>query len=262
MSLPFFTNDNKDCSICLSSIDKNTEKELTCNHIFHDNCITEWLKNKNSCPMCRAVVEIILPKTNIIIIPPDLIPPDLPPTYLPSTRINRYNCSIQKIKKCWIILFILVSFGYLCSTVYNLYASIITSNYINNIIKDLNETELGNHNKNTNNQYILVGYDIFYFCIFIIINYALLNKTYNNIQYYSCCCSCGELGLYAFLAILYISNLIIRFSFISNLNSYLNDSIFNFDKSYASNLNNSLIFFGSFFGFKIFIGLIAVFKSM
>ena len=27
--------------------------KLECSHLFHKNCILEWLKNKNTCPICR-----------------------------------------------------------------------------------------------------------------------------------------------------------------------------------------------------------------
>lgn len=41
------------CSICLEEMYKEI-KETICNHIFHKECIEEWIKNnKNSCPLCR-----------------------------------------------------------------------------------------------------------------------------------------------------------------------------------------------------------------
>ena len=32
--------------------------QLGCNlaHIFHGSCIGEWVKNNNSCPLCRNVI--------------------------------------------------------------------------------------------------------------------------------------------------------------------------------------------------------------
>jgi hypothetical protein len=47
------------CTICLQEYntnDKNKKQyiKLPCNHIFHDSCIIEWLKNYNyKCPICR-----------------------------------------------------------------------------------------------------------------------------------------------------------------------------------------------------------------
>lgn len=44
------------CSICLSY--NNSEKRiLPCNHIFHRNCINEWLIMKKSCPICRTEIN-------------------------------------------------------------------------------------------------------------------------------------------------------------------------------------------------------------
>jgi len=40
-----------ECMICLDSNKINTE--LPCGHRFHSKCITEWLNDKNTCPVCR-----------------------------------------------------------------------------------------------------------------------------------------------------------------------------------------------------------------
>jgi len=49
-------NLNKDCNICLDNIIINQEViELNCNHIFHSNCILEYLKKYNyKCPICKT----------------------------------------------------------------------------------------------------------------------------------------------------------------------------------------------------------------
>ena len=41
-----------ECSICLENID-NFFYITTCNHIFHNKCINNCLKHRNSCPLCR-----------------------------------------------------------------------------------------------------------------------------------------------------------------------------------------------------------------
>ena len=46
-------NYNKFCCICLDNIRYNGI-ELKCNHIFHKNCIEEWKKYNNICPICRS----------------------------------------------------------------------------------------------------------------------------------------------------------------------------------------------------------------
>ncbi len=42
------------CSVCKDDflIEQSLIK-LPCNHIFHDDCILPWLKERNSCPTCR-----------------------------------------------------------------------------------------------------------------------------------------------------------------------------------------------------------------
>eukprot|EP01083_Nonionella_stella_P182413 656383_1 len=48
----------KQCSICLENI--NWKKEYKsimvtpCNHYFHDNCLTQWMVQRLTCPTCRA----------------------------------------------------------------------------------------------------------------------------------------------------------------------------------------------------------------
>lgn len=41
------------CSICLDNIPNSDIKELRCNHKFHRNCINIWLRENNTCPLCR-----------------------------------------------------------------------------------------------------------------------------------------------------------------------------------------------------------------
>ena len=48
----------KECSICLSDIDKNsTIIVLPCNHIYHKNCIISWFNKNKTCPNCRISIE-------------------------------------------------------------------------------------------------------------------------------------------------------------------------------------------------------------
>lgn len=52
-------DDLMDCSICFEPIIKNetTICELKCKHIFCKGCIDQWLKNKSTCPLCRARIK-------------------------------------------------------------------------------------------------------------------------------------------------------------------------------------------------------------
>lgn len=50
---------NKQCSICLDDFEMLSEcKLLKCNHVFHSNCVTEWLSTySHKCPVCRNESE-------------------------------------------------------------------------------------------------------------------------------------------------------------------------------------------------------------
>ena len=43
-----------ECSICLMEVKEGDDTILLpCGHMFHDNCVTKWLKIHNTCPLCR-----------------------------------------------------------------------------------------------------------------------------------------------------------------------------------------------------------------
>lgn len=44
------------CSICLNKLN-NTCRKLKCNHIFHVECIDNWLSDNVTCPMCRDKIS-------------------------------------------------------------------------------------------------------------------------------------------------------------------------------------------------------------
>lgn len=57
---------NPSCAICLENFDSSSEvKQLpTCHHIFHTNCLTEWLLRHGNCPMCRATIPTTEPRSS------------------------------------------------------------------------------------------------------------------------------------------------------------------------------------------------------
>jgi hypothetical protein len=57
---------NPTCTICLENFEPLSEvKQLpTCHHIFHRNCLTEWLHHHNNCPMCRTNISSIQQRLN------------------------------------------------------------------------------------------------------------------------------------------------------------------------------------------------------
>merc|ERR1712087_355042 len=46
---------NKKCSICCTKFKLHGDATMLapCKHIFHDLCILQWLKQNNTCPLCR-----------------------------------------------------------------------------------------------------------------------------------------------------------------------------------------------------------------
>jgi E3 ubiquitin-protein ligase RNF115/126 len=45
---------NLECAICFDDFQLNDKgRRLPCKHIFHEPCITEWLKLHGTCPICR-----------------------------------------------------------------------------------------------------------------------------------------------------------------------------------------------------------------
>ncbi|KAK1417363.1 hypothetical protein QVD17_26490 [Tagetes erecta] len=44
------------CTVCMESL-QSTCKEAPCGHLYHADCITQWLSFRNSCPTCRFNVS-------------------------------------------------------------------------------------------------------------------------------------------------------------------------------------------------------------
>mmetsp|Transcript_6261 Transcript_6261/g.8852 ORF Transcript_6261/g.8852 Transcript_6261/m.8852 type:complete len:207 (+) Transcript_6261:210-830(+) len=57
-SVRSLTNSEPECSICLDQYKTGDTlcwaKSNQCNHIFHEECISEWLKDHEDCPLCRT----------------------------------------------------------------------------------------------------------------------------------------------------------------------------------------------------------------
>ncbi|CDP02915.1 unnamed protein product [Coffea canephora] len=49
-----------DCAICLESFKEGelSRKLPDCNHLFHLNCVDNWLTKKPNCPVCRTRVQL------------------------------------------------------------------------------------------------------------------------------------------------------------------------------------------------------------
>ncbi|KAM7266043.1 hypothetical protein ACFE04_003726 [Oxalis oulophora] len=49
------------CSICLDDFQDGLEvTHMPCNHMFHEDCIIEWLKENRLCPLCRSPLPHIV----------------------------------------------------------------------------------------------------------------------------------------------------------------------------------------------------------
>ena len=46
-----------DCVICLAPLGDEPQKQLVCEHTFHEKCIGEWVEKNGTCPVCRRVVD-------------------------------------------------------------------------------------------------------------------------------------------------------------------------------------------------------------
>jgi len=46
---------DEECPVCLAILAWSTQS-LACGHRFHQKCIHRWLRDKKTCPCCRAAV--------------------------------------------------------------------------------------------------------------------------------------------------------------------------------------------------------------
>lgn len=46
-----------DCIICMGSFDSGECSKMQCGHVFHNTCITDWMKFSSSCPLCRKMAR-------------------------------------------------------------------------------------------------------------------------------------------------------------------------------------------------------------
>ncbi|KAL7093673.1 hypothetical protein ACP275_11G053500 [Erythranthe tilingii] len=49
------------CAVCMEGFQLDGGagggKKVPCGHIFHENCISQWLSGHDSCPLCRGNVS-------------------------------------------------------------------------------------------------------------------------------------------------------------------------------------------------------------
>ena len=54
------------CSICIGERPKEVNIE-SCNHSFCTQCISNWAKKENTCPLCRKKFNVVYNNNNIIV---------------------------------------------------------------------------------------------------------------------------------------------------------------------------------------------------
>jgi hypothetical protein len=46
-----------ECSVCSDDLEENEFGIVPeCKHVFHEECLLEWIKRKNTCPICRQSI--------------------------------------------------------------------------------------------------------------------------------------------------------------------------------------------------------------
>ncbi len=161
------------CSVCLSPL-KIDIKELECKHSFHENCINEWLKAKNSCPLCRTPIVI-----------------ELPPPIITNETNGYINVpQVNYKKKIFIILFFIFVLMNFCSSFY-IYSSIYKIN--NNNITNSEESD-------TYSSSLLILVNIIYIMLYILSCSSLIFTKYNP---------SGRVCAMLTILILYITNICI-----------------------------------------------------
>lgn len=59
-----FTYEDKNCLICMVGLEEGDRiGDLSCQHNFHADCLKEWIKRRNACPLCNTQVadtEVVL----------------------------------------------------------------------------------------------------------------------------------------------------------------------------------------------------------
>lgn len=51
---PQIREEDKECMICLLSVEKTMTRTTPCGHLFHKDCIDEWGRKSLTCPTCRT----------------------------------------------------------------------------------------------------------------------------------------------------------------------------------------------------------------
>lgn len=136
------------CPICFDiisieslSLKKNEKKmtDLDCKHKFHTDCIEEWIKKSNTCPICRAPISIKKELPVIIDIPVQentiIRQQQTPNRNFNITIYYKKNPHIMLIVSLILFVLSIINFGYFYG---------ISHQYINNFKDNINITDTSN----------------------------------------------------------------------------------------------------------------------
>jgi hypothetical protein len=158
-----------DCAICYESLltnESDTDVEiitqLSCEHIYHTECIDKWIVINNSCPICRKSVivsdsvDITEDNTYITIVPPDdiVINVNIHITEEPresqfvdnSTKVNYIKVFVEIIAMIFLISVNIVNIIYqqnLINSIQNYVDTTKTSTITNVMNNSLSYLEIG-----------------------------------------------------------------------------------------------------------------------
>ena len=57
-AIPYPHEDEEQCSVCMRPFNNTSVRLLTCEHVFHTECIDEWIQRSETCPLCRATIAL------------------------------------------------------------------------------------------------------------------------------------------------------------------------------------------------------------
>lgn len=49
--------EDRECAICQEDLAQTKVLSLPCGHLFHKECVKEWLQRKATCPTCRLLLD-------------------------------------------------------------------------------------------------------------------------------------------------------------------------------------------------------------